>query len=133
MSRISRGVCASDNPTKAETPFGASAGRAGADEAKRRENMEIKNSQLVESFESELENCARGIYQKNLLAGNEAWSGARLRGTARRYGGHYARSREALIGRLNKVAKVHGVKISTELLLNENKRQERVLVAEVIS
>lgn len=44
--------------------------------------------------------CARGRYQRDLLSGRAALSGADLRGTARRYGGRYAASRSAVLGRV---------------------------------
>lgn len=43
---------------------------------------------------------ARGVYQRNLLDGNEAWSGSTLRGAAGSYGGRYKASRENLIQRI---------------------------------
>lgn len=43
---------------------------------------------------------ARGCYQRNLLLGSENLSGSTLQGKARRYGGHYARSRKSLLDRL---------------------------------
>lgn len=43
---------------------------------------------------------ARGSYQIDLLYGNEAMSGATLRGKARRYGGRYAESRRNLMARI---------------------------------
>lgn len=44
---------------------------------------------------------ARGSYQRNLLHGYESWSGASLRGKARRWGASYARSRRSLWLRLS--------------------------------
>lgn len=43
---------------------------------------------------------ARGTYQRDLIHGHEAWSGATLAGKARSYGGRYARSRSVLLERL---------------------------------
>jgi hypothetical protein len=45
--------------------------------------------------------CAKGTYQVELLKGHHAWSGADLRGTARKYGARYAASRAALVDRVN--------------------------------
>lgn len=45
---------------------------------------------------------AKGSYQRNLLYGYEAWSGASLKGRARDWSSKYAHSRQALINRLNK-------------------------------
>lgn len=42
----------------------------------------------------------RGKYQRNLILGNETWSGSSLRGKAARFGVHYAKSRRALLDRL---------------------------------
>ena len=43
---------------------------------------------------------ARGVYQRALLSGEASWSGACLRGKARRYGDRYAQSRGSLLERL---------------------------------
>lgn len=43
---------------------------------------------------------ARGDYQRGLLLGTEAMSGATLKGRARSYGARYAQSRAGLIARL---------------------------------
>ena len=43
---------------------------------------------------------ARGRYQAALLTNREAWSGATLRGTAKKYSGRYAISRNNLVKRL---------------------------------
>ncbi len=42
----------------------------------------------------------RGSYQRDLVMGQQAWSGADLRGKAREYGMSYRRSRRNLIRRL---------------------------------
>lgn len=47
-----------------------------------------------------LATIARGCYQRALLDGCEAWSGATLRGRAKSYGYWYARSRANLITRI---------------------------------
>jgi len=44
--------------------------------------------------------CAKGSYQRDLLAGRENWSGSSLAGKAAKYAGHYARSRENLVERI---------------------------------
>lgn len=44
---------------------------------------------------------ARGCYQRSLLDGSENLSGSTLRGKARSYGRHYARSRNNLLARLD--------------------------------
>jgi hypothetical protein len=44
--------------------------------------------------------CAKGSYQRALLSGHEAWSGATLRGTARVYASKYRISRNHLIERI---------------------------------
>lgn len=43
---------------------------------------------------------AKGSYQRALVLGKQTWSGSDLRGKARKYSGHYARSRAALLRRL---------------------------------
>jgi hypothetical protein len=45
--------------------------------------------------------CARGCYQRNILAGVEALSGSTLSGTARSYGYWYKRSRTNLLQRMS--------------------------------
>jgi len=51
---------------------------------------------------------ARGDYQRNVLNGTEALSGATLRGAARRYGAVYANSRRSLIARCRAAGVVIG-------------------------
>lgn len=63
---------------------------------------------------------ARGGYQRRILEGTEAMSGATLKGAARRWGGTYARSRRVLLMRLQ------GAGFSTTLLGGEKAR--RILV-----
>lgn len=43
---------------------------------------------------------ARGCYQRALIGGSEAWSGATLQGKAATYASHYERSRRGLMSRL---------------------------------
>ncbi len=43
---------------------------------------------------------ARGVYQRSILDGYEAWSGSTLKGNAKKYGGRYYASREAFLDRL---------------------------------
>lgn len=43
---------------------------------------------------------ARGDYQRGIITGEYAWSGADLRGTAKSYAGRYRKSREALLERI---------------------------------
>lgn len=43
---------------------------------------------------------AKGCYQRAIILGTEALSGATLRGKAASYGAHYARSRRNLLRRL---------------------------------
>ena len=46
------------------------------------------------------EQCARGSYQDSLIRGVARWSGADLIGTARKYAGHYSRSRDSLVHKM---------------------------------
>lgn len=57
---------------------------------------EIKSEQALEQAMA----CARGSYQRDVLLGCEALSGATLKGAARSYGGKYAASRRALLARM---------------------------------
>jgi len=43
---------------------------------------------------------ARGYYQRDLLEGRHNLAGSSLQGTAKRYSGRYARSRDNLLARL---------------------------------
>lgn len=52
---------------------------------------------------------ARGTYQRALLSGDARWSGADLQGKARRYGGRYKASRDAVLARLRAI--VPGVSV----------------------
>ena len=49
----------------------------------------------------EVKDSALGDYQRNLLMSREAWSGASLRGLAKKYGAKYAESRRGLMRRIN--------------------------------
>lgn len=60
---------------------------------------------------------ARGSYQQRLLHGWQCLSGADLKGKAGKYGGHYSRSRDALLARL----KTAGIAIA-EITGRNNKR-----------
>lgn len=65
---------------------------------------------------------ARGDYQRALIYGSETWSGSSLKGKAREYGAHYARSRRNLIERLmdNDIAfLVKGARGKLELYFGE--------------
>lgn len=44
---------------------------------------------------------ARSDYQRSLLSGDAQWSGADLRGTAKKWGAGYARTRQRLVARIN--------------------------------
>lgn len=57
---------------------------------------EIRDPQAYDAAHA----LARGCYQRAVLAGSEALSGATLRGRARSYGARYAASRQALLGRV---------------------------------
>ncbi len=60
-----------------------------------RDTFEIPDD-LLELIES----CARGSYQRALLAGGENWSGSSLKGKASSWGATYARSRGGLYSRI---------------------------------
>ena len=59
----------------------------------------------------------RGSYQRMLVSGHEALSGSTLRGTAREYGASYARSRAALLERLERVLAVSVVRDGSRRVL----------------
>jgi len=46
--------------------------------------------------------CTRGSYQRGVVLGLESLSGSTLRGKAKKYGVHYARSRTNLLSRLKR-------------------------------
>lgn len=62
----------------------------------------------------------RGEYQRGLILGRHALSGADLEGKARSYGGRYLRSRQALLARLDAAGVPHNEVIG--------KRGKRILV-----
>lgn len=71
---------------------------------------------------------AKGVYQANLLAGLERWSGAGLAGAAKAWGGQYARSRRALVGRIDAAAREFGWTADTALVCVDRRwRRELVL------
>jgi hypothetical protein len=53
----------------------------------------------AEVIEEALALC-RGSYQRNLVMGQESWSGSSLQGKARNWGTSYFRSRKALLRRI---------------------------------
>jgi len=55
---------------------------------------------------------ARGCYQRAILSGSEAISGATLRGTAKSYSGRYKESARNLIARCNRA----GLPVSVETM-----------------
>ena len=62
-------------------------------------SMSYSEIRDAESYALALAAC-RGTYQRNVVEGVEALSGATLRGAARAWGGRYAASRRALLARL---------------------------------
>lgn len=60
---------------------------------------------------AELQRCARGSYQEDLLRGHEAWSGSTLTGKARKWGGRYRASGDALLARLRDVGRRRGLDV----------------------
>ena len=66
---------------------------------------------------------ARGCHQRELLAGRERWSGAGLRGKARKWSSSYARSRRGLAARLR----------AAGLSLREERRAHGLRVLVVVS
>lgn len=59
--------------------------------------MEVSNTTSAAS--ERLGRVARGWYQRNLASGRLYWSDAELRGEARKWASHYARSRYNLLDR----------------------------------
>lgn len=57
--------------------------------------------------------CARGSYQRALLEGYQAWSGADLVGKAKKWSSGYAASRDALIERIDSALHHRGWKTGT--------------------
>jgi len=60
---------------------------------------------------------ARGCYQRDLVLGWARWSGADLKGKAKKWGAQYARSRAGLVGRLRangfevtEIKRAHGLR-----------------------
>lgn len=69
---------------------------------------------------------ARGTYQQDLLTGRARWSGSDLRGTAKKFGGRYARSRRALLARL----RAAGINAESALIRSASGRTMRVLLVD---
>lgn len=73
--------------------------------------------------------CAHGCYQRHILEGSEAWSGATLKGKARKYGAHYDRSRSGLIDSINHALRFDGWSARVPLVKEHGSRYwRRVLV-----
>lgn len=63
---------------------------------------------------AEIEALARGSYQRSLAEGSARWSGADLAGAARRWGGRYRASREALHARIRGWASAAGATVGLD-------------------
>lgn len=72
-------------------------------------NIPANISNLVSS-------AARGDYQKELLTGEQSWSGSTLKGKAREYSGRYAESRRALVDRIGEKLAGTGWKAESEIV-----------------
>lgn len=82
--------------------------------------LAVEDRDLPDEIVQALLACARGVFQRDLLAGQERWSLSTLGGEAKKYAGRYARSRDALLGRINDtVGDVEAV-----YYLNESSRWE---------
>lgn len=68
----------------------------------------------LETLRAEILATAKGDYQRSLLVDGARWSGADLRGKARKWSGTYARSRAELVYRIEQVARAHGGSIRWE-------------------
>lgn len=79
-----------------------------------------KLTEAEREIEKALKLC-RGHYQRAIILGDARISGGDLQGKARKYGGRYAASREALFSRL----RLNGVKFAEAL---EYPHRKRVLV-----
>lgn len=68
---------------------------------------------IVDSYDTKTRalGLCRGVYQRALLAGAEAWSGATLRGRASQYGIRYARSRSNLVRYLRRAGFLVGWRV----------------------
>jgi hypothetical protein len=62
--------------------------------------MNLTRTLTLDTIHSILRSHARGAYQKDLLRGEEAWSGSTLKGNARSFAARYRASADALIQRL---------------------------------
>lgn len=69
---------------------------------------------------------ARGCYQRNLLKGREAISGATLRGTAKQYSGRYKASATNLLKRCGKLVKEKIGKNNKRLLIIGFSKAEKI-------
>jgi len=75
---------------------------------------------------------ARGDYQDAVVRGSEPWSGAGLRGNAKKWGSKYAQSREGLLTRIRAAVAKHGWTATTDLVTSgtpKRARRELVLTA----
>lgn len=63
---------------------------------------------IPRKIKSKVEAQATTAYQRNLLSGDEAWSGATLKGKAAQYGSSYHRTRTALLKRIRSALKNSG-------------------------
>lgn len=72
---------------------------------------------------------ARGAYQRALINDGEAWSGATLQGKAKSYGGHYARSRDGLLARLEADPRL----VITHLRGDHNRREVSIALDPILA
>jgi hypothetical protein len=63
--------------------------------------MNTERTLTLDTIHQILSSHARGSYQLDLIQGDEAWSGATLKGSARSFKGRYYRSSQSLVKRLN--------------------------------
>lgn len=84
---------------------------------------------LPQEVQVAVRSAAKGCYQINLLNGIEKWSGASLKGRARRYSTRYAISRRNFLYRIDAAVEPFGYEAFTDLILDtESRRWKRKLI-----
>ncbi len=83
--------------------------------------IETKYAIVTETAFDRAMQIARGCYQRSLVMGREALSGATLKGKAKKYGAHYARSRD------NFLARLRAAKVSVSEQIADHNRRVLVL------
>lgn len=81
-------------------------------------------AELIEAVQG----CAKGSYQEGLLTPYTKWSGADLKGKARRWGAGYRDSRWSLLCRVDAAVRTYGYRAYNDLCMINHRWQRRLVL-----